>query len=152
MLNWKYAFIILFIVSLNAYGQEVFSAGGGFSSDDSWHISFVIGQMAIVEDQHLSSGLLNVFEESDVVLEVNNQSTELEVYPNPVEQKLRIDFHNEYQGLHYKLFDLKGKELAKGALSQGNMLIDVSYLDPNLYQLMILDNEVLMKVFKVLKK
>lgn len=58
-------------------------------------------------------------------------SHEIEIYPNPVREKLYINNTHDYTAL--EIFTLNGQSIEKVLLQSGSMAIDLSHYQPGLY-------------------
>ena len=74
-------------------------------------------------------------------------------FPNPVRDKLRLQFENPEETARLRLIDLAGKSLKTGILEQGmrEIVLDVQDLPAGFYFLQISDKEKA-RTFKILKK
>jgi large repetitive protein len=74
------------------------------------------------------------FEYSDVrVVEFEGKSLAVNVYPNPVQDVLNIDFEGEVQDAVFSIFNISGQLVRQENLSNANNLIHLSDLDGGFY-------------------
>lgn len=104
----------------NSSTSVVLASGGSFASSQS--TSFCVG----------STGL-SQFSETN---EISSEGSRFEMYPNPVENVLFIDF-NSTRNVSYEVLDMNGRILFKGALE--NSQIDFSPLSSGVYIMKVSD-------------
>ena len=67
-------------------------------------------------------------------------ATKIEVYPNPVGDKLSIE-SAKYFNFNYEIYDITGKQYLSGKLNSNKASLDVSHLRSGIYILKITDSE-----------
>lgn len=98
-----------------------------------------------MENEYTGAHIQNRFEiETDDFLSVNDVfSNQFLIYPNPVEDILRIDLNEDQKNLTISLYSIDGRLFFSEEInnSKTNYNIDLSRLTSNLYFLKINDNE-----------
>ena len=85
------------------------------------------------------------------ILEKNKLADQLKIYPNPVDNILKIDFTQKYFQTKYEVMDINGKLVMHGMLTQLSNSIDMTELKTGIYFINITaDGKSLYK--KVMKK
>jgi hypothetical protein len=69
------------------------------------------------------------------------------IYPNPCRNKLLGHFKPGRSNSQFQIFDLSGRLIESGFITEDNFIIDVSTLKPGLYYLNILSGKVFSKSF-----
>lgn len=154
---------LFFATFLNfVYSQSVNVTTGGSISGDGGSVSFTIGQtfylVASGTEGSFIQGVQQPFEISTLTDIDETKAINLTclVFPNPVQDYIQIKINStllqkgEY--LKYQLFDLNGKllvsEISQSEISQ----IKIGNYAASIYVLNILNNDRLIKSFKITKK
>ena len=58
-----------------------------------------------------------VTDNPDAVPSLQNQKTDIRIYPNPVRDKIYIDYTQDFAGAVYEIFNLRGQKVADGILN-----------------------------------
>ena len=67
-------------------------------------------------------------------LELKTNMSDIVVYPNPVEDELQVELPTTSEAIHFKLFDVLGREVKSiNALPKNNSNIDLSDLENGMY-------------------
>ncbi|NPD46331.1 T9SS type A sorting domain-containing protein, partial [Lentimicrobium sp. S6] len=123
----------------------------GVMEDDGTQdgIWLVIGEQLFVtvHDQGVVSG--------DIFYEINFTAIEeftsgMQIYPNPVHNQLNIDRANDAENLNYIILDATGNRVEQGVLTSSEKSIDLSELARGVYILQISDdmNQASIKIIK----
>jgi hypothetical protein len=73
------------------------------------------------------------------------------VYPNPVTEKLTLEFSVEKPEIEYEILNIEGRGLLKGIIKESSRTIDVSTLENGVYKLKV-KGEKTIQVTKFIKK
>ncbi len=148
----------MFFWFCNVYSQNNTITTGADASNTNGSISYSIGQIDYVSSDNgstfINQGLQQPFE--IVTLsgnEILNISISAEVYPNPTANNLIISLQNyNYENLTYKLFDVRGREIINGIISNSETIVNMQPYASATYVLKISKKNKEIKSFKILKK
>jgi hypothetical protein len=77
----------------------------------------------------------------------------ISLYPNPVQDVLYVDFHEEsYKNSEFLLYDAQGKPIKQGQLNQKKNELNLSMLPQSMYILKVMQDGKNTKTFKIIKK
>jgi hypothetical protein len=148
-------FLLLGLGGLHA--QESPTVSGGEAIGTGGTSSYSVGQ--IVYTTHTGSngsvaqGVQQPYEISTTIgIEVTEINLELVAYPNPTNNALTLNIGNyNNEKLTYQLYDMQGKLLISKQVFNNSTKIDMQNLPVSTYLLNVLDNNSLIKTFKVIK-
>lgn len=147
--------ISLFLSSLQA--QEAISASGGDANGNGGSISYTIGQLVYTSHTGTNSSVSQGIQQSYMIStlgieDANKIKLNCFVFPNPTKRYLILKVENtNLSNLQYQLFNLSGKLIDKGKLTNNETKIMMGNLVSATYFLKILDNQEVYKVFKLVK-
>ncbi|MDT0643785.1 T9SS type A sorting domain-containing protein [Zunongwangia sp. F363] len=172
--------LLLFLISFKGYSQNsiphdkislnAFTTAGGDSTENEGSISFSVGQVFYLSQENsnisLQEGVQQAFSENSkpipsVVEEENENEKEnpslsklkITVYPNPVTEFFTVDLSSLEESVYsYQLFDLQGRLLLQGSLSNLSTKIHPKNLQSSVYILKIYNHNLPVKSFKIIKK
>ena len=151
--------MISYILSLATIGYSqtaVVTAGNDFTNN-SGSLSYSLGQVVYTtntgSDGTVSEGVQQAYEIFTLKVEDHRLKPSMTVYPNPTEDivNLRIDDLNSDK-LSYMLFDLQGRLIKQGKLTENFTPIKVQDLPSASYIMKISKNHKAFKSFKIIKK
>lgn len=150
--------VLIFIYWLRpAHAQEAVITSGGDASSSEGTVAYSIGQ--IVYTTHfgasgsVAQGVQQAFEISVFTGQEDIKGIGLTVsaYPNPTTDFLNLDVENQYNtNLSYQLFDMNGKLLETKKLKGDHTIIGMSHLAPSIYFLKVIQNNKVVKTFKII--
>ena len=148
-------FLLLCLGGLHA--QETVPAAGGDATGAGGTSSYTIGQLVYTTNTggsgSVSQGVQQLYEITTITeIEVSEINLEFTAYPNPTENFLTLqigDYGNEQ--LSYQLYDMRGKLLDNKQVLIKNTSISMQALPSSTYFLYVLDNNSLIKTFKIIK-
>lgn len=150
--------LLLSFLASGIHAQETVVSAGAEGEGSGGTSSFTIGQMFftsyIENNGAVLQGVQQPFEIfTNVGIELTEIKLELSAYPNPTINSLYINI-GEYiaEILTYQLYDLQGKLLKNDQITEQTTIIDTQHLPANAYLLNILDNNSIVKTFKIIKK
>jgi len=95
---------------------------------------------AIDDCGNTSTCEINVILEESLSID-NHQTVNYDVYPNPTQNTLNVDFGKTMNNASLKLYDSTGKlVLEMNAINNASIQIDISAFSKGIYQLMIMSN------------
>lgn len=137
-----------------AQPQEVISPLGKSYNNSTGSISFTLGEIMINTFNSPDLILTQGFHQSRLVItdirSSQHKALEILVYPNPAKDFVILKVEN-YQEFSYMLFDITGKIIEKKEIVSTETEIDFNHLEPSLYVLKVLWNEVDVRSFKITK-
>jgi hypothetical protein len=148
-------FMLLAIMELHA--QEAVPTAGGNATGSGGSLSYTVGQVVYTTykgtDGSVAQGVQQAFEISiSVGIEVTEINLEILAYPNPTINSLTLnigDFNNEK--LTYQLLDLQGKLLDSREVMNTITKIGMQDFPASTYLLIVLENNSLIKTFRIVK-
>lgn len=152
------AAILLIIPSIQA--QTATTATGGKATGSNGIVNYSVGQIAYASQigtngHTLSEGVQLQYELFVVtgVAEANDISLKVMANPNPVTDYLQLNVEGQFKGsLSFQLCDISGKVIDIQRISGLEIQIDMHDLKPSSYFIRIINNEKVLKVFKIIKK
>jgi hypothetical protein len=151
------SFLLIAFFNVNAQnsGVEV-AASGGDAQGAQGSFSYTIGQVVYTTHESGSSmalGIQRPFEISvETSLNENNEDINLSVYPNPTAGRLELMVSDRsFESLSYQLYDINGKLLNSEAINNHKTIIELENLPVANYLLKVIENQVPIKTFKIIK-
>ncbi len=96
----------------------------------------------------------NINVQCDFVSNIENQNflDEIKIYPNPIDDKLIIEFNDGIDNGEIKIYNLQGKLVACDEFKNRKKIINTSSLQSGIYLIRISTKEYTMKTYKLIKK
>ena len=149
--------IITLFFSVGLHAQESPTASGGDAIGTGGSSSYTVGQIIYTTDTgsngSVAQGVQQPYEISTSVgIEVTEINLELVAYPNPTNNALTLyigNYNNEK--LTYQLYDMQGKLLDSKQVVNSSTNIGMKNLPKSTYLLSVLDNNALIKTFRIIK-
>lgn len=151
-----YLIICLFLPPQFLNSQEVISSGGGTQSNSIGSISHTIGEPISGLKSNTQGSLSQGYQQSNYVVtalsELPNRDLLLDAYPNPVIDRISIEIklQNEIT-LVGVVSDMNGSEILKQPLYNGLNNLDLSNLPAGNYIIVVLEENKILKSFKLVK-
>lgn len=141
---------------LNAQQLEVVSSGGGYHENSQGSIAFSIGEVVIETitygDICFTQGFCQINIISPSIGDIATIDYQVLTYPNPVTQFLMLKITKDnLTDLKYLLFDINGRMLEMRQIVSNETMIPVHFLAPSTYYLKIIDKQLEVKTFKIIK-
>ena len=148
-------FLCLLFTTSIVYSQEIVTTAGG-EATGSGTVSYSIGQVVYSNttgsNGSVSQGVQQAYEIVDAIGEAVEINLELTAYPNPTNNALTLNIGNyNNQNLSYRLCDMQGKLLDSKKVIHSSTEIGMQDLPASTYLLNIVDNESLIKTFRIIK-
>ncbi|MFB6320639.1 T9SS type A sorting domain-containing protein [Saccharicrinis sp. FJH54] len=141
-----------------ASAQEAITTTGGSASDSNGTVSYTVGQIAYQTQTgtngSVAEGVQQPFEISVIssIKETDGISLNFIVYPNPAKTNLTLDIADfELSNLIFELFDVNGKILKTGKITNTRTNIDITSLESASYLVKVIRDNQEIKTFKVIK-
>ncbi|MGV7107241.1 T9SS type A sorting domain-containing protein [Flavobacterium sp. U410] len=132
--------------SVSAGGETIGSGGSSSYSIGQTNYAFQTdGNINIIE------GVQQPYEISVLEIKDFGLIENISVFPNPTTQFVTISIQ-EFEGLEFQLFDINGRLIQSGKLSNSKTTINVSQLPQATFLLNILKNNSIGNTFKIIKK
>jgi len=156
----KLSFLLIFCaLAFVAFSQSAVVPAGGTATGNGGTATYTVGQIA---DQRVEAGGKYIIEGVQQPYEIqtvginNYPGIQLEavLYPNPTTQYVRLRISNfeipDY-GLSAQLYDLNGRLLHVFEVTDLETQMDLSQYASASYQLRVMDNDRMLKTFKIIK-
>lgn len=133
--------------------QEVVSTQGDSYSNSNGSIDFTIGEVVINTVSDGSNDLTQGFHQTNwnfAGLEDHSPFFEAKVYPNPMSESLIVEIA-QFENVSYQMIDASGRLVIENQLSDVETSIQTGQLEPGAYQLILKNQDQLLKTFKLLK-
>ena len=149
------AFLLLGLGGLHA--QEALPATGGEATGAGGSSSYTVGQVVYTTNTantgSLAQGVQQAYEISTPVgIEVTEINLELVAYPNPTNSLLTLNIGNyNNEKLTYQLYDMQGMLLDSKQVINSSTTINAQKLSVGTYLLNVLDNNSLIKTFRIIR-
>jgi len=137
--------------------QETFSSSGFSSNGNSGLITYSVGQVAIDfstgNNGSLYQGVQQPYEIfSTLGNDILNINLKLIAYPNPTTDQLVLSIENiQGKKYYYQLFNIKGKSLLYDKCVDNKTYINLNRFPFNIYLLSIIENNAVIKTFRIIK-
>ncbi len=129
--------------------QNVIGTAGAYSENATGSLSWTIGETVIETVSDGTNTLTQGFQQGDLfvtnLIEQLELSSNLKVYPNPVENILHVE--TDKKDMDYQLLNISGQAISNGKLKNTNQVINFSDLPAGTYFLKI-NNEKTHKIIK----
>jgi len=148
-------FLTFALASLNA--QEAVLASGADAVGGGGSVSYSVGQVAYNVNYgatgSLAEGVHQAYEISVHPNSVGNDiSLSMSAYPNPTTDHLILKADNiDLSGMTYKLIDMNGRIVKNERITSNETTIDMYDLAPASYFLQVIQSDVAVTVFKIIK-
>lgn len=143
------------------YAQESANASGGNASGNGGSVSYSVGQVVCATNSGttgtVAEGVQQSYEISVITgfEDIKWINLNCSVYPNPTTDylTLKIDAPASIRiyNLWYQLYDMNGKLFGSGKLESSDTQIAMKKLVPETYLLEVLDQDKIIKSFKIIK-
>tara|TARA_B110000090_G_scaffold113302_1_gene126460 strand:- start:122 stop:598 length:477 start_codon:yes stop_codon:yes gene_type:complete len=139
------------------FSQETLSTSGVNASGEKGIVSYTVGQMVYTTYSNDTGSLLQGVQQNIELFTLTNpELTSLTLkaitYPNPASDYIILGLENiQLTDLNYLLYDILGKRLASGKVTQANTQITIKRFPIGTYLLKVIQNNKELKVFKIIK-
>ena len=139
--------------------QSTIPATGGNGTGAGGTVSFSVGQVVYTTTTGTSGtvaqGVQHPYEISVVTAIENTKGINLEciVYPNPTRGLVKLVVESfDYDNMQFRLYDINGVLLQDKKVESRETEISIENLSSSIYFLKIINNNLEVKVFKIIKK
>jgi hypothetical protein len=158
LLKKTFLFLIVLLATQFVYSQEVISASAGLATGSLGSGSYTVGQVFYTTHTaatgSVSQGVQQPFEiqtlSNPALTTVNLTAV---TYPNPTKDFIILKITDSaLHNLRYTLFDVNGKAIASGLITESSTQIQLKYLAIGAYILKVSQQNESLKTFKILKQ
>jgi hypothetical protein len=158
LLKKTFLFLIVLLATQFVYSQEVISASAGSATGSLGSGSYTVGQVFYTTHTaatgSVSQGVQQPFEiqtlSNPALTTVNLTAV---TYPNPTKDFIILKITDSaLHNLRYTLFDVNGKTIASGLITESSTQIQLKYLAIGAYILKVSQQNESLKTFKILKQ
>jgi len=158
MFKLKQLFIFSFLLLTSVLSaQKTFSSSGFNSNGNSGIITYSVGQVAIDFNTGNNGSLVQGVQQpyeifSTLGNDILNINLNLIAYPNPTTDQLVLGIEN-FKGkkFYYQLFNMEGKSLLYDNCVDNKTHINLNEFPSNTYLLSIVENNTVIKTFRIIK-
>lgn len=148
-----FAVFLLFATTI-MLAQETIPASGGEASGNGGTSNYTIGQVFYTTNGSISHGVQHAYEfqtlSNSLLTSVN---LIVSTYPNPTSDFITLKIADStLENLSYALFDLNGKSIAIGEITNTETPINFQNSAIGMYILKIIQKQQTIKTFKIIKK
>ncbi len=158
IMKTKFLFLLFMLLSAGLSGQQVISSAGTHAIGTGVQLSWTLGETvvstfsgsSVILTQGLHQGKLTITAIEPLVL----SGVTLNVFPNPVNDKLNISFRNFAENKYsFSLTDVNNRLVFNGKVSENPQPIDMTHFSPGIYFLKLETIAVKTpQVFKIVKQ
>lgn len=154
----KKIILLILLSSAFSFAQQDFVIAGGNGSGSGGAVSFSLGQTAITElngaNGAMSQGVQQPIEIYTLSASSFVSDYEMNLFPNPTVHSITLTLSNSinFNQLSYEMYDVTGKQIQIGKITNSETVIDVSQLASSIYILKINESGTNVKTFKIIKK
>ena len=158
MFKLKQLFIFSFLLLTSVLSaQKTFSSSGFNSNGNSGIITYSVGQVVIDFNTGNNGSLIQGVQQpyeifSTLGNDILNINLNLIAYPNPTTDQLVLGIEN-FKGkkFYYQLFNMEGKSLLYDNCVDNKTHINLNEFPSNTYLLSIVENNTVIKTFRIIK-
>lgn len=150
--------VVLVVFGLTGlHAQQAITTTGGEASGSGGTVSYTLGQ--VVYNTHngtngsVAEGVQQPYEISAITgIEETGIGLEMSAYPNPVTEFIKLKVESEkFEKLKYQLYDINGKLLDSEIITGSETTINMGSFIPSTYFLRVVNNNQVVKLFKIIK-
>ena len=151
--------LLSFLVCILLQAQSTIPASGGIATGTGGSASFTVGQVVYTTNTGINGsaaqGVQQPYEISVITAIENTKVINLEcsVYPNPTRGLIKlIVASSDQQNIRFLLYDINGVLLQDKKVESRETEISMENLSSSVYFLKIINNNLEVKVFKIIKR
>jgi len=151
-----FIFILLLLWLTELYAQKAILASGGNISSRTGSVCYSVGQM--IYNRRTNVNVARSVKKVDFSIEpslnkVKGINISCSIYPNPTSNYFSLKIENfEKENFTYQLVDLNGKLFESKKVENNETIIDIIKLFPAIYFLKVIQKNVGIKTFKIIKE
>lgn len=150
--------IFICFAAVSGFAQEAVPATGGEATGSGGTVSYTVGQVAYTSKTDgtttTSEGVQQAYKviDDNSGIADNNISLEVVAYPNPTQDKVQLQIIDlNTQDLSYQIYDLAGKKLLDQKITTSTSDLDLGSYADGTYVLKVMDANVEIRSFKIVK-
>lgn len=149
---------ILMACTYISIAQQVISSAGTNVTGASVQASWTIGEAVIETFTGSSSILSQGFHQGKLTVtlvgKIDNSSIHVYVYPNPVNDKLKVEFNDfSTEKYNFNIADVNSRILLEGLISENPKIIEMNRFKPGIYFMMVgRSSKEQFQIFKIIKQ
>lgn len=157
---WQYTLLLICFTGL-IQAQETIPAAGGDVEGSGTTLSYSVGQLyySIISDTEgsVTPGVQQAYEISIVsgIEDAEWVNLSIKTYPNPTKEYIILKIEqadiSNYAVYKYQVIDLTGKILQSKNIEESETVINMNENVPSTYILRVIENENILKTFKIIK-
>lgn len=150
-------FLFFVIINITLPGQQVVTTSGDFYQNTNGTLSWTLGETLTDTYINNQSVLTQGFQQPTLkvtsITELPGLDYSITAFPNPAKEyvKLKIEKDN-VDGMQYDLLDMSGKVIESKKIQNAETEISFSDLIPATYFIRITENDIEIKIFKIVKQ
>lgn len=155
----KIIIIVAFIIYISTicFAQEAVVSGGNYHENSSGSISWTLGELVSetlrAEDVVLTQGMQQPTLTVTSVEEHPDLDFRITIFPNPTREFVNIKIDADYfENLRYELYNFKGLIIEQKRIDSEVVNVSMHNLDPAVYFLRIIQDNKVLKIFKIVKQ
>lgn len=148
---------VLLFFSCSMYAQNIVSTNGGHFSSTNYQLSWTIGEPVIETGNSDNRMITQGMHQSKLIVtsvkEIEGLQLTIIAYPNPAIDYVQLEVEStKDEGLDYHFYGMDGSLLRKGRLTNNRVKITMQEYIPSTYLLNVVDNNRVLKTFKIIKQ
>lgn len=152
----KIILIIALLCLPKVMAQQTTDASGGNAAGTGGSSSYSVGQLtygSITSGGSVSQGVQQPFEIATLGNDEFPEITlQMSVYPNPTTSFINLSIQNHsLENIHYQLFDVNGRQIQMQSITSSETRISMEHLASAIYLLNVIENNQIIKSFKIIK-
>jgi hypothetical protein len=141
---------------MSAFTQNSINTSGENVSNNFGSISYSVGQLLTQTVNNrvgsISHGVQQTFLVSTLNIEDNKNNISVICFPNPVQNKLCLSINNYNHGkLIFKLLNNEGKIIQEGDINGVETMVSFQHLPSSVYFVEILNDNINLQTFQIIK-
>lgn len=147
--------VFAFILLLNAKAQEIITTAGDYSVNTNGSLSWTLGEPISETFSNGFNFLTQGFNQSQLsataTFELPGIDFQISAYPNPTSDFIILEVE-QLRNLTYQIFSLKGELIFQDKIKNKQTNINFKPLIPASYIVKIIENNIPVKQFKIVKR
>lgn len=139
------------------YAQQTIVSSGGNTIGFGGSVSYSVGQLVYTTETGTNGSVTQGVQQAIEIIVLGTDNFPeikimMSVFPNPTTAFVNLKIE-EYStnNLHYQLYDINGKQIQNQKITTSETQISMEDLTKSIYLLNVLDNNKLLKTFKIIK-
>jgi hypothetical protein len=150
-------FLFYVIIHITSSGQQVVTTSGDFYQNTNGSISWTLGEIMTDTYTNNQSVLTQGFQQPNLkvtsITELPGLDYSITAFPNPAKEFVKLKIEKEdVNGMQYDLLDMSGKVIESKKIQNSETEISFADLIPATYFIRITENDIEIKIFKIVKQ